>query len=305
MARRHLSLAGAVLALGLTLSACGGGGDEAFSSGDGDSDTITLGSANFPESELLMEIYAGALDAKGVATRTQPNIGSREVYLKALEDGSIDLIPEYNGALLAALQSDVPQGTTSPEAVYDALQEVLPEGTRTLTQSAAEDKDSLTVTAATAKKYSLTTMEDLAPVSKDLVVGAGPEFSQRFQGLEGLESVYGIEFKEFKPLDVGGPLTVSALRDGSIDVGNVFTTDSAIETDELVVLEDTKNLYSSQNILPLIRSSKATPEVEKALDAVSAALTTENLTAALAKVQVDKDAPSTVAKQFLADNDLD
>ncbi|MDO9380171.1 MAG: ABC transporter substrate-binding protein [Nocardioidaceae bacterium] len=306
MARRPLSLLGAALAVGLTLSACGGGGDDdAFSSGGGDDDTVTLGSANFPESELLMEIYAGALEAQGIRTRTQPNIGSREIYLKALEDGSIDLIPEYNGALLAALQTEVPEDLTSTEAVDAALQKVLPEGTETLTPSAAEDKDSLTVTAATAQEYDLSTISDLVPVAPELVVGAGPEFGERFQGIEGLKSVYGIEFKQFRPLDVGGPLTVSALKDGSIDVGNIFTTDSSITTEDFTVLEDDKNLYSSQNVLPLIRSSKASDEVTETLDAVSAALTTENLTAALARVQVDKDAPATVAEQFLADQDLD
>ena len=293
----------------LALSACGGGDDSAddpFSEGGGGGDTIVIGSANFPENELLMQMYAQALEAADVTVETQPNIGAREVYMKAFEDGDIDLLPEYNGALLAYLvgEAGVPEDVTSPEEVYDALQEELPEGSETLPQSEAEDKDTLTVTSETADKYGLAAIPDLEPVADQLVVGAGPEFRERFQGLVGLEEVYGLKFKEFKPLDAGGPLTVGALEDGTIDVGNIFSTDSAIEVNSWVVLDDPENLYLSQNILPLIQSDAVSLEVEEALNGVSEALTTDNLTEALARVQVDKEDPVTVAKDFLEENDL-
>ncbi|GAA4707191.1 ABC transporter substrate-binding protein [Nocardioides conyzicola] len=279
--------------------------DDPFSNGGGDKGTIVIGSANFPESELLMQMYAQTLEAAGAKVETKPNIGAREIYMKAFESGDIDLLPEYNGALLSYLSPDgVPEGTTSPEDVYAALQKVLPDGSETLPQSAAEDKDTLTVTKETADKYSLSTIEDLKPVADKLVVGAGAEWRERYQGLIGLKELYGVEFKEFKPLDSGGPLTIAALKDGSIDVGNVFSTDSAISTNDWVVLGDPKNLYTSQNIVPLIQSDVVTPEVTKALNALSEALTTENLTEALAKVQVDKQDPVTVAKDFLAANNL-
>ena len=298
----------AAVAAALTLSACGSdddSGTDPFSSGGGDKDTIVVGSANFPESELLMQMYAQTLEAAGAKVETKPNIGAREIYMKAFESGDIDLLPEYNGALLAYLSPDgVSEGTTSPEDVYAALQKVLPEGSETLPQSAAEDKDTLTVTQETADKYSLSTIEDLQPVADKLVVGAGPEWQERYQGLVGLKDLYNVEFKEFKPLDAGGPLTVAALKDGSIDVGNVFSTDSAISTNKWVVLGDPKNLYTSQNIVPLIQSDKVTPEVTEALNALSEALTTDNLTAALAKVQVDKQDPVTVAGDFLKENGL-
>ena len=226
--------------------------------------------------------------------------------MEAFEGGDIDLLPEYNGALLAYRVGDagVPEDVTSPEEVYDALQDVLPEGSETLPQSAAEDKDTLTVSQETADEYSLKSIADLEPVAGDLVVGAGPEFRERFQGLVGLQEVYGVEFKEFKPLDPGGPLTVGALADGTIDVANIFSTDSAITVNDWVVLEDPENLYLSQNVLPLIRSDAVTPEVEEALNGVSEALTTENLTEALARVQVDKEDPVTVAEDFLEENGL-
>ena len=304
--RPLLSIGAAVASLALLAGCGGGGGDDAFQEEESDAGTIVIGSANFPENVLLMNMYAAALEDAGVEVETKPEIGAREVYMQALDDGSIDLLPEYNGALLAFLaggqDQEVPRDVTSPDAVYDALQDVLPEGTETLPQSEAEDKDTLTVTQETAEEYDLTSIADLEPVADQLIVGAGPEFRDRFQGLVGLEEVYGLTFKEFKPLDVGGPLTVNSLKDGSIDVGNIFSTDSSIETEGFVVLEDPENLYTSQNILPLIRSDKLSPEVEDALNAVSEALTTDNLTEALARVQVDKDDPATVAQEFLVDN---
>lgn len=301
------AVAVAVLAA-VSLSACGSDDskEDPFSEGGKGGGTVVVGSANFPENELLMQMYAQALEAKDVKVETQPNIGAREIYMEAFESGDIDLLPEYNGALLAYLSGDagVPDDLTAPDEVYDALQDKLPKGSETLPQSAAEDKDTLTVTKETAAKYDLKAIPDLKPVADKLILGAGPEFRERFQGLVGLKEVYGIDFKEFKPLDPGGPLTVGALKDGNVDVANIFSTDSAIRVNDWVVLEDPENLYLSQNVVPLIRSDKVTPEVKEALDGVNEALTTENLTEELARVQVDKEDPVTVAKDFLEKNDL-
>jgi osmoprotectant transport system substrate-binding protein len=303
--RTRLTAAAAVVAVLLPLSACGGDPTSTTAS-SGDSSTITVGSANFPENELLAEMYAQALEAQDVKVTRKFNIGARELYLKALEDGSIDLLPEYNGALLAALspKGEVPQSVSTPDEVYDALQKVLPKGTQTLPQSAAEDKDTLTVTEETASKYDLKTIEDLKPVAGQMSLAAGPEFDKRYQGIVGLEKVYGVKFKEFKALDAGGPLTKAALEKGDVQVANIFSTDSAIETENLVVLEDTKNLFLAQNILPLVTKDKVNGTVEDALNKVSEALTTEDLTEYLAKVQVDKQDPATVAKEYLSDKKL-
>lgn len=303
MTRRPTLLIGAVATSLAMLAGCGGGdSDDAFSEDEGGGGSITIGSANFPENELLMNMYAVALEDAGVEVETQPNIGSREIYMQALEDGSIDLLPEYNGALLAFLsEGGVPEDVTSPEEVYDELQGVLPEGTETLPQSAAEDKDTLSVTAETAEELDLSTIADLEPVAGDLTIGAGSEFEERYQGTIGLAEIYGVEFGQFRPLDSGGPLTVTALNDGDVDVANIFSTDSSIEVNGFVVLEDPENLFSSQNILPLIRSDLVTTEVEEALNGVSEALTTENLTEALAQVQVDRADPRTVAEEFLTE----
>lgn len=309
---RGIALAGIALTASVALAACGsdgaaddplGGGSD--SSGDGDAGSINVGSANFPESELLMQMYAQVLEGAGVEVETTPLIGAREIYIEAFEAGDIDLLPEYNGALLSYFSPDgVDEGITSPDDVYDALQDVLPEGSQTLPQSDAEDKDTLTVTQETADEYGLSSIEDLPDVAGELVVGAGPEFRERFQGLVGLEEVYGVTFEEFRPLDAGGPLTVAALADGTIDVANIFSTDSSIATNGWVVLDDPQNLYLSQNIVPFIKSDVVTPEVEEALNGLSEVLTTDNLTEALARVQVDTEDPVTVAADFLEENGL-
>jgi len=310
MNRRNLLGLAMVGSLTAGLVACGSDEDP-LATGDsptGDSTETTaiiVGSANFPESELLAEMYCQVLETAGVEVTRQFNIGAREIYLKALDDGSIDLLPEYNGSLLAYLaDGGAPEGVVSPEDVYDALQDVLPEGIETLEQAAAEDKDTLTVSRATATQYNLATLDDLAAVSGDLVAGGGPEFQERYQGLVGLQEVYGIEFKEWRSLDPGGPLTVAALADGTIQVANLFSTDSAIVTNDFVPLEDTKSLFLAENIVPVIRSSKNDQTVTDALNSVSAVLTTDNLTEYLAKVQVDKQSSAAVATEFLTANGL-
>ncbi|BEL02929.1 ABC transporter substrate-binding protein [Actinoplanes sichuanensis] len=309
MNRRSLISAAAAVAMSVSLAACGADSDplanEPAASGAAGGGAVTVGSANFPESQLLAEIYSQALEAKGVKVTRKFNIGAREVYLKALQDGSISLLPEYNGALLAALSPNgIPAGVSSSDTVLAELKKVLPAGTEVLAQSAAEDKDTLTVSADTATKNNLKTIEDLKAVAPTLVAGGGPEFTERQQGLKGLKEVYGVEFKEYKPLDPGGPLTVNALKDGDIQVANLFSTDSSIVTNKFVTLADPKNLFTSQNVLPLIRSEANNATVTGALDAVSGKLTTENLTSYLAQVQVDKKDIAVVAKAFLSENGL-
>jgi len=302
---RRTVLVSALAAAGLALSACGGTdalAPAATSSTSAAADTIVVGSANFPESVLLAQMYASALAAKGVKVTTKLNIGSRETYIPALKDGSIDLLPEYNGALLS-YYSKVPKASDS-QGVYDELKGVLPKELMLLEQSAAEDKDTLTVTKATAAKYSLVTIADLAGKSQNLVVGAGPEFKTRRAGLVGLKDVYGLTFKEFKPLDTGGPLTLKSILDGNVDLGNLYSTDPAIVINDLVVLQDPKNLYLAENVVPVITATKATPTVTAALNALSAKLTTEGLTAELKKVTIDKQDPAAVAKAWVKANGL-
>ena len=286
-----------------TLAACGGGGDPMASTsstaggGGGGGGSIVVGSANFPENQLLAEIYAGALEKAGVSVTKKLNIGSRETYIPALQDGSIDLIPEYTGVLLAYYDQEAT--ATSSADVYAALPGVLPANLIVLEMSTAEDKDAVVVTKATATKNKLTTIADLAPVAATMVLGGPPEWATRSTGVPGLEKVYGLKFKEFKALDPAGPLSVNALKNGQVDAVNLFTTQSAITENDFVILEDPKSLFAAQNVVPLINKEKATDEVKKALDAVSAKLDTDTLRDLVAKVEVEKADAADVAAEFL------
>jgi osmoprotectant transport system substrate-binding protein len=304
--RRGVLAAALVPAL-LALGACGdsSGGDPLSGGGSGeeaDAGTIVVGSANFTENVLLAEMYAGMLESRGVEVEKRLNIGAREAYIQALQNGEINLLPEYSGALLEYYKKS-PE-STDPEGVFGELESELPEDLALLEPAEAEDKSVLAVTEETAQEYDLATIEDLVPVAGELVLGGAPEFETRRAGVVGLEEVYGLEFEKFTSLDPGGPLTRSALDAGDIDVANLFSTDPAIATEGYVVLEDTENLFLAQQIVPVLQDSAVTPEVEEALDELSAVLTTENLTQALADVTVDKREPADVAQQFLEDNGL-
>lgn len=303
------ALAAAAVSAGLLLlTACGSSDDPTDTTNPGGAgssaptDTIVIGSANFQESVVLANIYAGALKAKGVKVSTKLNIGSRETYLPALKDGSIDLIPEYSGVLLQYF--DKSATAVSSDEVYAALQKATPQPLTVLQQSAAQDKDAIVVTKETAAKYNLTSIADLAKVAGNLTLGAPPEFQTRADGIPGLQKLYGVKFKTFKKLDPGGPLTQNALKNGQIDAGDIFTTDPLISKNGWVVLEDPKNLYTAQNVLPLINSQKASDTVRAALDAVSAKLTTEDLIKLNEQVSLEKQNSETVAQKWLADAGL-
>jgi osmoprotectant transport system substrate-binding protein len=290
----------------IALTACGGsGGDPLATSGDSSpaaSDTIVVGSANFQENVLLAEIYAGALSAKGVKVEKKLNIGSRETYIPGLEDGSIDLIPEYSGVLLQYFKKDATEVTS--DDVLAALKTAVPAKLTVLDQSTAEDKDAIVVTKETAAKYNLTSIADLAAVGDKLTLGAGSEFKTRPTGVPGLKAKYGVTFKSFKSLDSGGPLTIAALKKGTVQAANIFSTDPNIPANGWVELQDPKSLFAAQNVLPLINKAKANTTVTAALNAVSAKLTTPVLAGLVKEVVLDKKDAETVAKEFLSSNSL-
>ena len=282
-------------------SAASSGSSSASAPGGGGTDSVVIGSANFAESVLIADIYEGALTAKGVKVTQKPKIGSREVYIPALKDGSIDLIPEYSGTLLSYFDKNAT--AVSSEDVYKALPAAIGSDLKVLDQSQAQDKDSITVSQATADKYKLKSIADLKETAGDLILGAGPEFKTRSDGVPGLKAKYGVAFGTFKTLDSGGPLTVAGLKNGQVDAADLFTTDPAIEANKFVVLEDPQNLYNAQNVLPLINAKKASATVTGALNAVSAKLTTEILLDLNSKVASGTDAAA-VAKAWLQEQKL-
>ena len=306
MKRTRIALAVTAVTALFGVAACGSGSNDPLAAGASAAKAVTgtvvVGSANFPESSLLAEIYAGALSAKGVKVDTKLNIGSRETYIPALKDGSIDLIPEYTGVLDQYFNKDAK--ATTADAVYAELKAAVPATLTVLNKSAAEDKDSVVVTKETAAKIKLKSIADLGPLAKNLTLGGPPEWKTRPTGVPGLKKVYNLDFKTFLPLDAGGPLSVQALKNGQVDAVNLFTTDPSIADNGFVILNDPKSLFAAQNVVPLITKSKVTPTISAALDAVSAKLDTATLGELVKEVVIDKKDPAVVAKEFLTKNGL-
>ena len=306
MKRTRIVLAVTAVTALFGVAACGSGSSDPLAAGGSASKaptgTVVVGSANFPENALLAEIYAGALSAKGVKVEKKLNIGSRETYIPALKDGSIDLIPEYTGVLSQYFNKKAK--ATEADAVYAELKAALPATLTVLDKSAAEDKDAVVVTKATATKLGLESIGDLGAHAKDLVLGGPPEWKTRLTGVPGLKKVYNLEFKSFRPLDAGGPLSVQALKNGQVDAVNIFTTDPSIAANGFVVLDDPKSLFAAQNVVPLITRSKVNDTISTTLNAISAKLDTPTLGELVKKVVVDKKDASVVAKEFLTKNGI-
>ncbi len=264
---------------------------------------VVVGSANFPESELLGQIYADALQGKGVKVTTKFNIGTREVYYPEVVKGAITVMPEYNGALLTT-SVDPKSTAASTEAVNAELKAKLPSSVEILSSSSAQDKDSVTVTQATATKYHLTSIADLAPVAKDFVFGGPPEFKTRADGIPGLQKNYGLTFKSFSPLDTSGPITITALQSGKVQAADVFTTTPQIVTDHFVSLADPKNNFAAQNVTPLVYTKGVNSTIVSTLNAVSAALTTEALLQMDKALTIDHASYTQVASGFLSQEGL-
>ncbi|MCP2348750.1 osmoprotectant transport system substrate-binding protein [Nonomuraea roseoviolacea subsp. carminata] len=310
MMRRRFGTAAVLLTAALALTACGGGGgggnpldtssaapSGSATAGGGRGGKAVIGSFDFDESVLLGSIYAQALESKGVQVEEKQRIGSREVVYDQVKSGGLTVVPEYNGNLLAFI--DLQNKASTTDDVNAALKEKLPAELEVLASSPAEDKDTLSVTKDTQAKQSLNSMEDLAKVSKTMTVGGPPEFKKRWEAR--FKEVYGLQFKEWKPT---GPTTADAIKDGSIQVGNVFTTDPKMTANNLVPLQDPKNIFPAQNVTPLLNKAAATDTIRTTLDAVSAKLTTQSLQDMMQKISVNKDEPATVAKEWLTSNGL-
>ena len=299
-----------VLAIGLVATvstACGSSNPLGGGAVSGDLKSVVIGSGDFPESKILAEIYAQSLEANGFNVGRQLGIGSRETYIPALKDHSIDLVPEYTGNLLLYFQPDAT--VTTPDAVELALLRELPGDLSILTPSPASDTDTVTVTEANANKWNLKTIADLAAHSAEVKFAAPSEFQTRPVGLPGLKKNYGLDISaaNFVAIsDGGGPATVRALVDGTVTAANIFSTSPAIPQNKLVVLEDPKNNFLAGNVVPLVNSQKKSDQLKTVLDAVSAKLTTAGLTQLNAAVSGNSGIdPDEAARKWVQDNGFD
>jgi osmoprotectant transport system substrate-binding protein len=266
--------------------------------------SIVVGSGDFPESEIVAEIYAQALEANGFDVGRRPGIGSRETYIPALKDHSIDLVPEYVGNLLLYFAPS--SKATMLDAVEQELHLRLPANLSILTPSAASDTDTVTVTSAIAREWNLTTIADLAVHSADVRFAAPSDFQSRPSGLPGLKQKYGLTISpgNFVAIeDAGGAVTVRALVEGRVHAADVFSTSPAISQNHLVVLDDPEHNFLAGNIVPLVNSQKKSDLLNDVLDAVSAKLTSPGVAALNAAVAgnggID---PAQAARNWVRDN---
>jgi osmoprotectant transport system substrate-binding protein len=261
-------------------------------------------SGNFPENQIVAEMYAQVLQKAGYTVHTQLELATRDISDPALFSGQIDLKPEYLAYELLHLDPNA-SNTTDPMAAAAALKPLLQaKGVNLLNYSPANDTNAFVVTQDTATMYNLTTMTSLAAVASQLVLGAPPDCKTNALCIPGLKNTYGITFKEYKPLDLGGPKTIAAVKSGAVQVGELFTTDAAIAANHFVVLQDDKMLQAAGEIAPVIKVSKDNAEIDGLLNAVTAKLTNDNVSQMVGKVSIDMQDPGDVAKQFLTDNGL-
>ncbi|MGO3234657.1 MAG: ABC transporter substrate-binding protein [Microbacterium sp.] len=297
---RLAAVTGIALAASLVLAGCATSNplDTPSDEGsEGSGDTIVIGSQAYYSNEIIAEIYAQALESEGFTVDRKFSIGQRDAYMPELESGAIDLFPEYTGNLLEFLDPDAT--ATSPDDVYAALQEVVPDGLTALDYADASDQDTYTVLKEFADEHSLTTIGDLADAGDGLVVGAAPEFEQRPYGPAAVEEVYGVTLE----FSATGPTTLESLLAGEINVADIYSADPAFQSGEIVALEDPENLILASNVVPIAASDVA-DEIADVINAISAELTVEDLVALNAHSTVDEQSTPDIAKTWLEDKGL-
>lgn len=288
---------GAFLAVALVASACGGTG------GSTDGEPITVSSFNFNESVIVAEIYAQALERADYTVERSMNLGNREVVKPALESGEIDLVPEYIGTISSFLggspTADSQASWEEAKGLYEEL------GVTLLAFSPAQDKNAYVVTAETASGNGLTTLSDLSAVAAEFRFGGPPECPEREFCLQGLETVYGLEFAEFVPLDAAGPITIAALEGGDVDIALLFSSQGVIAEKGWVVLEDDMGLQPAENLVPAIRQAVVDEygeDLTNLLDEVSEKIEQEALIEMNKRADIDGEDPAVIAGEWLDEN---
>ncbi len=289
------------------LAGCSPGRPESADA-DPPAEAVTIGAFNFPESELIAELYAQALEAGGIAVIRQPDVGPREIMGPALEQGLVDVVPEYLGSALAYLEPSASVASLDAPAARQRLSEVLAERDLVVLSFApAENQNGVVVRKETAERFGLRSVSDLAPLAGDLVFGGPPECRERPFCLVGLREVYGLHFESFLPLDSGGRGTRAALSGGDIDVGLLFTTDGHLAGGDFVVLADDRSLQPAENVVPVARRQvveRYGAALVEPLDRVSSALTTSELSDLNRQMTIEEQDPAVVAARWLADRRL-
>jgi osmoprotectant transport system substrate-binding protein len=285
-------------------SGASGGGSESSQPGEG-KPGVTIGTKDFTEEFVLGNLYAQALEAKGYKVTLKENIGSTEIIDKALTSNEIDAYPEYTGVSLSVVAKN-DKLTKSPEETAQLVKEFY-EGRGQVVSDATpfQDTDAIATTKEFATENGLKEVADLKKLDS-FTLGARPEFKSRFNGLKGMEQVYGIKNAKFKQLALG--LQYPSLDKGDVDTANVFSTDAQLASGKYTVLEDPKGVFGFQNVYFVINKDKydalGGQEFMDVINSVNSLLTEEAMTSMNAAVDLDKKKPADVAKAFLEANNL-
>jgi osmoprotectant transport system substrate-binding protein len=305
------------LALTLGVAACGGGSDDnsgsteagegggaIVSSPENGKVSLTIGSKNFPEQEILGEIYGQALAAAGYKVKTDLNLGSETVALQTLKAGQISGYPEYASTALTSFFGLEPEEVPADaEAAYEkAKAEFEKEGLTAFPPTPFASANAVGTLKKTAEKYGLENVSDLEGVSEKLSLYGSPECRQRIDCLAGLEKLYGLKFKSFHPVDIG--LRYTVLEKGQADLSILFTTDPQLsaEKDKFVILEDDKQVFPAGNVIFVTKAStaeKAGPDYEKTIVQVQEGLTLPVMQELDARVELEKQTPKEAAAAYL------
>jgi osmoprotectant transport system substrate-binding protein len=294
--RGSVWLIAALAAMATVVAACGG----TATPGTTSKGTLTVAGFNFPESSILAQLYGQALAHDGYTVSYKLNLGTRKVVAPALQSGQIDMYPGYAASELEYYNKSAGEATPDPAATTAKLNTYLQTiNAVALTPSAAFDGNAYAVSTATATKYNLKNLSDLTPVAGQLVFGAGPECPTYKFCLPGLMSVYGLHFKQTLTLDTDGPATRAAFKNGSIQVGLVFSSDADLKSLGLVVLQDDKHMIAADNVVPVVRTAVATDNLKTVLNKVDAGLNTADLVTMNAQVELNHQDADAVAKAYL------
>lgn len=293
--------AGIAIVAALSLAGCASDSNPldkpSADSGDRGGDTIVVGSQAYYSNEIIAEIYAQGLENAGFTVERTFNIGQRDAYMPEVESGNIDVFPEYTGNLLEYLDKEAT--ATSPDDVYAALKDALPDGLTALQYADASDQDTYTVLTSFADENELTSIADLSKLSEPATIGAAPEFEQRPYGPAGAKEAYGIDLT----FSATGQGTLEALLAGTVQVADIYSADPAFQTEDIVALEDPENMILASNVVPLV-SSDIADQVSEVIDSISAELSAEDLVAMNVQSTVDQKSSADIAEAWLKDKGL-
>jgi osmoprotectant transport system substrate-binding protein len=265
---------------------------------------VTIGDKNFPEENILGQLYAQALAAKGYKVNVKENVGSSEIIYKAFTSNQIQMYPEYTGVFLSAIAGQTKEPSSASAAYQQAKAFAEKHGATMLEITPFFDSNVLATTPSYASAHNLASIADLKPLGKSVKLGGPPEFATRFQGLPGIKKEYGAN-PTFVPIAI--ELSYKALEGGQVNVQNVFTTDGQLLGGKFKLLADPKHVFGFQNVAPLVKKSVLSAEgaaFSQTLNKVSSLLTIKAIQQMNAAVTIDKQSATAVAAQFLKANGL-